>query len=323
MKFAHATAIRQLDSHTYTGEFRPGWTIGTVPHGGYVTACIQSVVRKHFDTTLRKQNQPHTITLHLDFLRRTEVGPVDFVIKDIKLGRQASVIHITVSQGDREEIVGYITNSNLDTESGISRPTGWQIHPPQPPADLSKFDDDTDLIWGKRHEWPFSDFRIATQQVQSWFPRKGQHSKALVDQWLALREPGDRWTNERLGFVVDTFPQIIENYLLEPLDPYSVAFEREAKTKEEMKKLRGKANMWYPTVLLNLDVKKALPEEGVRFLFVRLQAKQIKNGRYDLEIIVKDAEGDLVALSHHVVLAVSAKRNLAARRKTDAAVVKL
>lgn len=79
----------------------------------------------------------------------------------------------------------------------------------------------------------------------------------------------------------------------------------------------------FRAVLLNLDVKKALPAEGVRFLFVRLQAKQIKNGRYDLEIIIKDAKGDLVALSHHVVLAVSADRNTAARRKADPGPAKL
>lgn len=73
--------------------------------------------------------------------------------------------------------------------------------------------------------------------------------------------------------------------------------------------------MWYPTLLLNLDVKKALPDEGVRWMFSRVEAKKIKNGRYDLEVLLLDAEGDLVAASHHVVFAVDAARNTAARRK--------
>lgn len=81
--------------------------------------------------------------------------------------------------------------------------------------------------------------------------------------------------------------------------------------------MKGKATMWYPTLLLNLDIKKALPAEGTKFLFVRLQSKMIKNGRYDLEIIIKDIEGDLVALSHHAVLAVGAERNTAARRTSE------
>ncbi|KAK5110844.1 hypothetical protein LTR62_005555 [Meristemomyces frigidus] len=316
-KLDAATAVRQVDAHTYEGEFRNGWTIGTVPHGGYVSACVQQVIRLHFDTTLRKQNQPHTMALHLDFLRRTELGPTLFKVKDVKIGRQTSVVHVTLSQGDREEVVGYITNTNLDTEAGYSVPTDWVMHPEAPPVDISKLDSDTDKVWGERKLWPFSDFRVATQRIRAWFPRKGQHSKALVDQWLALREPDDRWTNDKLGYVVDTFPQILENYLLAPLDPYSVEFEREHGVDEQNKLMQGKAKMWYPTVLLNLEVKKALPTAGVKFLFVRLQAKMIRNGRYDLELIVKDAEGDLVALSHHVCLAVSSERNTAARRKVD------
>lgn len=70
---------------------------------------------------------------------------------------------------------------------------------------------------------------------------------------------------------------------------------------------------WYPTVLLNLDVKKALPKEGVEWLFSRTTAKQVKNGRMDLEIVVLDAEGQIVAISNHIALAVDSQRNLAKR----------
>ncbi|KAK4540282.1 hypothetical protein LTR36_009594 [Oleoguttula mirabilis] len=323
MKFAEAAAVEQVDSHTYTADFKEGWTIGTVPHGGYVTSCFLSVVRKHFDTTLKQQKQPHTITLHLDFLRRTQLGQAVFKVKDVKLGRQTTVVHVTLTQDDREEVVGYITNSNLTTEEGASFPTGWEIHPKPPTADVSKLDADQDEIWGERKQWPFADFRKVTTQIRTWFPRRGQHSPAIVDQWLCLEDPSDRFTNESLGFVADVFPQIIESYMMDGLDSYSVDFEKKHSQDEQKRLMKGSAKMWYPTLLLNLDVKKALPAEGVRWLFVRLQAKMIRNGRYDLELIVKDAEGDLVALSHHVVLAVSAERNTAARRKVESSSSKL
>ena len=67
-------------------------------------------------------------------------------------------------------------------------------------------------------------------------------------------------------------------------------------------------------MLLNLDFKKLIPDEGLEWLFVRVAAKQIKNGRMDLEVIIMDAEGDIVALSHHVALAISSDRNLAERK---------
>ena len=70
---------------------------------------------------------------------------------------------------------------------------------------------------------------------------------------------------------------------------------------------------WYPTLLLNIEFKKPLPQEGVEWLFVRTETKQIKNGRMDIEVVIFDAGGDIVALSHHVALAVSGERNIAKR----------
>lgn len=177
---------------------------------------------------------------------------------------------------------------------------------------MSRFEADTDPNWGERKRWPFADFRKATDNVRSWFPRAGQPCAGVIDEWLCLRN-GENWTNEALGSVVDTFPQVVETFVLEE-DPYSLEKERSGGKKLGEKESVG---FWYPTVLLNLDVKKALPKEGVKWLFVRLQAKMIKNGRFDLEIVVLDAGGDLVALSHHVCFAVSAARNTAARRKVD------
>jgi acyl-CoA thioesterase FadM len=88
-------------------------------------------------------------------------------------------------------------------------------------------------------------------------------------------------------------------------DPYDV------KTKGGSTK---PARFWYPTVLLNIDFKKPLPEEGVEWLFVRVDTKQIKNGRMDLEVVILDEGGDIVALSQHVALAVGSERNIAARK---------
>jgi hypothetical protein len=56
------------------------------------------------------------------------------------------------------------------------------------------------------------------------------------------------------------------------------------------------ARFWYPTVLLNLDIKKSLPEIGVEWLFARVVTKSIKNGRMDLEIVILDEGGEIVAL---------------------------
>ena len=65
---------------------------------------------------------------------------------------------------------------------------------------------------------------------------------------------------------------------------------------------------WYPTLSMTLEVKKLLPGEGLKWLFVRAQAKEIKNGRMDAEVFIFDADLELVALSHHVCLVVDNAR---------------
>lgn len=314
---AEATLVKPIGSHTYTAQFLDDYCIGSVPHGGYVTSCFQKVASAHFATTLSKQNQPHTMTMHLEFLRRTEVGLATFTVKDAKLGRSTSTIHITLTQGDREEVVAYITNSNLDKESGVSFETGWAMEPPPPKVDLKALaNGGGDSVWLEQKSMPFAAFRKASQHIKFYFPRKGQALRSLADQWMCFNN-GEKFTNESLGFVADMFPQIIESYRLGS-DPYTVDPQQQPSQEQEQDaKRKGFSAFWYPTLLLNLDVKKALPAGGVDFLFVRTRAKRIQKGRYDLEVIVMDGEGEVVALSHHVCMVLSAERNLAKRAKTD------
>lgn len=62
--------------------------------------------------------------------------------------------------------------------------------------------------------------------------------------------------------------------------------------------------------MLNLEIKKALPAEGMEWLFSRVGSKEIRNGRMDLEVTILDESGEIVALSTHVALIVGAERNM-------------
>ncbi|KFY11508.1 hypothetical protein V492_04420 [Pseudogymnoascus sp. VKM F-4246] len=302
--FAEATAIKAIDSHTYEGSFPDDWSIGKVPNGGIVCGNFLAVAKLHFETTLKAQNQPHTIAFHTDFLRRTQEGPCRFKVTDTKLGRQTSVIHISMSQG-REEVVAYLTQSNLITEEGLSLDTGFELHPKPPPVDLVKLKEDKDEHWERRAEMPFASFRKAVTKLQFHFPRNGQPHRSIGDEWVHLNT-GEKITNQSLGFIADMFPMPVESFR-EREDPYD--------SKDPEKAKKRLAIYWYPTVLLNIEFKKLLPEEGVEWLFSRCKTKQIKNGRMDLELTIMDAEGDIVALSHHVCLVLPAERNIAPRRE--------
>ncbi|KAI1456380.1 thioesterase-like superfamily-domain-containing protein [Annulohypoxylon moriforme] len=300
--FAEATAITAVDSHTYTSNFNTEWCVGSVPHGGVVTSVFLRVAATHFRTTLAKQNQPHTVSLHLEFLRRTQEGPATLTVRDIKLGRQTSTIHVTLSQDGREEVVGYLTHSNIDAETGLSLKTLWSLEPPPPPPPANPsalLTGGKDPNWIEHTDKPFPKFRKISHRVRTLLPLKGQVMPGLIDEWLRL-DSGENFTNESIGLVCDHFPTVLEDLWRKaegdkPFPPF-----------------------WYPTVVLNLDIKKLLPPEGVDWLFVRVRTKSIKNGRMDLEVVILDKAGEIVALSHHVALVVGSERNLAARRNGEA-----
>ncbi len=217
-------------------------------------------------------------------------------------------MHVTLKQQDRSEVVGYITNSNLHTESGLTLPTKWALHPAPYPVDISRLKSDTEPNWALQKNMPFAPFRKASQNVQFYFPRQGQVLKSIADEWLCFSN-GERFTTESLGYVCDMWPQVVESYRAEK-DPYQVDTPQHGGVKDR----NAMARFWYPTLLLNLEVKKLLPEEGVEWLFARVRAKEIKNGRMDLEIVILDEGGEIVALSQHVGLILGVERNMAQRR---------
>lgn len=175
--------------------------------------------------------------------------------------------------------------------------------------DLDKLLQDKDENWKKQPKMPFAEFRKASTKVAFHFPRSGQLHKSIGDEWIHLTT-GEKFTNTTLGFVADMFPMPVESFR----DPENRLDVVERDDSGNIIKRVEKAVYWYPTVLLNIDFKKALPEEGSEWLFSRCRTKQIRNGRMDLEIVIMDQEGDIVAISHHVCLVVDASRNTAPRR---------
>ncbi|OTB20578.1 hypothetical protein K445DRAFT_17849 [Daldinia sp. EC12] len=95
--------------------------------------------------------------------------------------------------------------------------------------------------------------------------------------------------------------------------------EKEAQRGELKKRDKKCGALWFPTVVMNLLMKTALSEEGVEWLAMRITSRQIKNGRFDLDILRRDAEGEIIALSHHVAMILSVERNAKKRNLSDKA----
>ena len=272
-------------------------------------------------TTPKTAHQKDVLNCHLEFLRRTTPGLAVFTVQDIKIGSRISNLHITLSQGEdvnhlQDEALGYFTMSNFAKEEGQSLETGWQLLPRPLPIDLKQCEEiGQDDNWHWMSKLAFPEFRKATQHIKMHLMKPDRipnhHQAGKVDQWVRLcpqEQPG-KWTNDSLGFAVDMFPQVVEVILDGGMTHLQRGLHGEKTGQQPI------ARGWYPTLSLNLDVKKGLPDQGVEWLFVRMQAKRIRNGRMDLDIYVLDEAGDLVASSTHQSLVVGVDRNTAKRTK--------
>ena len=270
-------------------------------------------------TTHRNHSEPHPINLHLQFLRRTAATPGTFTVRDVKLGSRISNIHITLSQQQengksRDAVQGYVTMSNIATEVGVTLSTDYQLRPSPLPVDLQAcLSTGEDQNWTLMPTHAFPAFRHAAKHIQMYLAKPERvpqdWPKGMLDQWVRI-VPGDqpgKWTNDSLGFAVDMFPQLVEVIL-------DVERQRNGQPTPDARRV-PKGRYWYPTMALNLDIKKLLPPGGVEWLFVRALAKVVKNGVLDHDITILDAAGEIVASSTNCSLVVGADRNTAGRKE--------
>ncbi|KAJ9148852.1 Thioesterase family protein [Pleurostoma richardsiae] len=310
--FLKATAVEALDTHNYSTFLVPQYCIGSVPNGGYVASCILRAALLH----LAPRGQSDTIAAHFEYINRSEVGAALMVVEDVKIGRAISVIQVTLYQSDlqpaapwmtphsRREVVAFITNTRISLERGLTLETGWSMIPPPPAVNFTKLVRGDDANWAARPKSTSgraNNYARVHENLEFYAPRQGQVRRGVEDSWIRLTS-GERFSNVALGFVADAFPYVVEAWR-PGADEKQVPFGH-----NEM--------FWYPTLALNMDVKKALPAEGAEWLFIRCSTKVIHQGRLDLEILILDEATELVAISSHVALILPAERNLGARSHT-------
>ncbi|XXG97295.1 hypothetical protein Hte_003591 [Hypoxylon texense] len=351
--FSDAIKLDRLDSQAYRVNLNENYCIGAaaVPNGGYVGSCMLAAASAY----LSERDQPDTLTAHFEYPARTSPGPAIVIIEDVKLGRSLlSTLHLTLWQGDglrsqapwitpsvsRRAVLAYATCANLrDFSGGISLPTGYESSPaaalPEPLPDFLalKTTSAGDGAW-EEAELPPGSASGPLRSLRNWhfyLPcGDDPQTPGALDMWIRTAS-GERITQAALPYVVDSFPVNLHAYLAAPglrelfLAPPSRKQRRKTSSdgkeedRDEEGQVEARTSLWFPTVVMNLEVKKALPEGGVEWLAVRVTSKQIKDGRFDLEVQVRDTEGEMVALSHQVALIVSMERNTAQRASSTKA----
>lgn len=275
-------------------------------------------------------------------------GPAIITVEDVKLGGQLSTLHLTLWQGDllprapwirsgaeaeaegggaRRTVLAYATLTDQRAASGITLETGWEVSPaaalPRPLPDFAALLRETssgggggDGFWEEQRA-PASGMFRSLQNWRFFLPRGGPLEPGVVDMWVC-RSNGERVRQAALPYVVDSFPYSLHTFLMSPELRAMLAAPREkaggdAKVEETHQRNEQRAGLWFPTVVMNLEVKTALPEEGLEWLAVRVQSKLIKDGKFDTDVLVRDQDGEVVALAQQVSMILSMERNTAKR----------
>ncbi|KAK8075889.1 hypothetical protein PG997_010552 [Apiospora hydei] len=275
---------------------------------------------------LAPRGQPDTLTAHFEFPNRTFAGPAVISVDEVNLGKQLSRLHLTLWQGglmskppwvdqsaSRRTVLAYTTHADLRNFTGISLPTGYEGREAAALPTLPDFE-----------------ALKASGRDGSWEePKIPESSPWPRASWTCgyASPAGEPITKDTLAYVVDSFPYNMHTFLAAPElrqlllsqpDPDGETKEKKAQRAEVKERDEQRAGLWFPTVVMNLEAKTALPVEGVEWLAVRVTSKQIKDGKFDMEVIVRDVEGEMVALSHHVAMIVSLERNTKKRGSSKA-----
>lgn len=327
VRFSDATRVQKLDSHTYKANLEKGFCIVAVPNGGYAGSCMLAAAADR----LAERRQPDMITAHFEYPERTFPGPAIIKIEDIKLGSNISRLHLTLWQGkmlseapwidpasSSRKILAYSIHADLNNFDGFSLPTGYEVTegaalPPQPDFNRLKTKGGDD-VWEEQTLPKGSEEWHSLRNWQFFVPRQGPLTPGVMDVWIRLAS-GERIVQGALPYVFDSFPYNTYTFLVSPefrklVEPPKKKADDNAESKETRAEAENtRANLWMPTLVMNIEAKTRLPEEGVEWLAMRVSSKQIKDGKFDLEINLRDEDRELISLGNQIAMIVSMEKN--------------
>jgi hypothetical protein len=221
---------------------------------------------------------------------------------------------------------------------GKTLPTNWELSPAAHRVDLAKLEILDDPEWACYHTAFHPDgFRRGMSYIKYHIPRKVPSQIKFIEQWVtpgwdctpsgscdATTTTRAKWTNELIQFAADMSLPVQENFWPPPgvkTSLGSIVATLAFSARQEQARKEGRSNwreladdgylpevgpglfknaMINVTLSMSTEMKKRLPKEGMRWLYMRTEAKKLEGSRMDMEVLVFDESMDLVAISHQV-----------------------
>lgn len=205
---------------------------------------------------------------------------------------------------------------NRSIAKGISNPIGLgKLDPPVPPVNHEALLKHQDPNW-TYFQIPYKDPSLnkCLSNIIFSIEKTPCADKSITQMWLGLTNPNQRWTMDLLPIGCDMYVPALENFY--DSDRNVQAFARQAQewAKHGMTdQTEWRQPRWYTTVNMTVDVKRALPREGVKWLFTRMKTNEVVDGRLDVQGQIWDDGGNLIALAQYVWFVVETSRAVVTR----------
>ncbi|KAI0059620.1 hypothetical protein BV25DRAFT_1889604 [Artomyces pyxidatus] len=271
----HFVSSPDGNTKVYRANADPSWTIGAVPHGGYVLSLIIEACLHYQEGS----SSPDPIHVTAHYLRATSVGPLEVRVRTIRTGKTLSNISAELVQEGAVNVTAHIVCGVLDPASLPPPEVPLTLVPPAPHARHTPF-----------HTHPSSaplapllpriTFRpyLLRAEDHSIGERHAQRAEGGVDvgEWYTFSDPAERVTTTSLALFADLFPNLLPPIVNGGTLPPS----------------------WFPTVVLTLEFKAPIPRgEGYSTRtvgsFVTCRFVNDPQGRHDVYGELWTAPGDV------------------------------
>ncbi|KAF4461065.1 hypothetical protein FALBO_12132 [Fusarium albosuccineum] len=325
--FKQQADLKQTGSHSYTASHHGDWAMGPTIFGGCIVGVVHLAASTHFRTTLQKYDQPDVLTLHLEFLRYSTLESFDITVTDLKEGGVHCTIQLQLTQGGQLKAIALATSINFDKPVGPTVATDWALNPP-PPTPAPNFakvlanEPDENWIPGSVN----GEVAPLTRHILALNARGGFQIAGIADAWNCFTaEPMDATC---IALMCDLIPSMSDT-LLRNGGLYD-AHKNFATMEEWAEKNPGQvcpltntlaeaagAEVFNNTVSLDVEFKKKIPEEGIKWTFTRAATKQLQGGRMDLDVTICDEQMELVCLGRQVILCLDARKRFKGKKKAS------
>ena len=311
--------LKKSSSHIYTVSYHADWVVGRVLHGGSVAAAIHLVAITHMATEpkLAVLNQPDLFTLHIEFLRFSKPRDSTITVTELKAGALTSTLQLQLSQDGQTNVLAVATFINMDNPGPTVART-WRPHPPPAPVP------DFEAVDAHKPEAHWLSAHLTDEifpilgRLLALNPREGFPFDGICDAWYSFQD-NEHMDAVYLTMMTDCIPSMSDTLLRNGglYDAHRFLHEVEARAKdrpgvpvEVTNSLEAamKTTILNNTITLDIEFKRRLPEEGVRWIFSRAESRMLEGGRLDLDVTLCDQNMDLLCIARQSILALDARR---------------